>query len=143
MSAAAGRWLLIGAGVAVAVTIAAAIVTMGTPGQQRLVRQDERRERDLIDLKEEIEGWAKRNEALPANLAALARPGVRLRASDPFTWQPYEYKVLGERDYRLCAAFDTDSADVQRNGGSGRDWRHPRGRHCFDMKLPEPGKVDS
>jgi len=143
MSGAAGRWLLIGAGVAVAATIVAAIATIGTPGQQRLVRQDERRERDLVDLKEEIEGWATRNAALPANLAALARPGVRLRTSDPFTSQPYEYKVLGERDYRLCAVFDTDSAEVERRARYGRDWRHPRGRQCFDLKLPEPAKDES
>jgi hypothetical protein len=142
MSAAAGRWLLIGAGVAVVATIVAAIATMGTPGQQRLVREDGRRQRDLARLRTEVNGWATQNGALPADLAALVRPGVRVQTSDPFTSQSYEYQVLGDRDYRLCAVFNTDSAGEERNDDESLQWRHPRGRHCFDLKLPKPGKVE-
>ncbi|MBU8974829.1 MULTISPECIES: hypothetical protein [unclassified Lysobacter] len=138
MSAAAGRWLLVGAGVVVAGAVIAAIVAIGTPAQQRLLRQDERRERDLISLKVDIEIWAERNEALPPNLSALARPGSRPAMRDPFTSRPYEYEVLGARRYRLCAMFDSDTAERDVGG----QWRHPRGRQCFDLKLPDPAKVE-
>lgn len=138
MSGSAGRWLLIGAGVAIAASIIAAIVVIGTPAQQRLQRQDERRERDLTRLKNDIEGWAERNDALPPDLAALARPGWGPPLRDPFTSQLYGYEVRDARRYRLCAVFETDTADQE----VGNQWRHPRGKQCFDLKRPDPAKAE-
>ncbi len=132
-----GRWLLIAAAVAVAGTVTTAVVVLGTPGEQRLLREDERRVSDLDDLKDEVEEWARQRGALPGDLAVLARrPGVNLRTKDPFTAQPYEYEVTGPRAYRLCATFATDTSDA-RAGSVIRQWRHPRGRHCFDRELPK------
>jgi hypothetical protein len=142
MSAATGRWMLIVAGVAVAATVAAAIAVLGSPGMQRQLRQDERRVRDLSSLKGEIEEWGTERGALPADLAVLARrPGVRLTTADPFSAQPYAYQVLDVRNYRLCATFDTDTAEARNDRPTDRTWRHPRGNHCFDLALP-PRKAD-
>ncbi len=139
MSGATGRWILIVAAVAVAATVVAAIAVLGTPGAQRQLRQDERRVRDLSSLQDEIEAWAKQRGALPADLAVLARrPGVRLATTDPFNAQPYAYRVVDARNYRLCATFDTDTAEVRSDRGSARTWRHPRGNYCFDLVLPPP-----
>ncbi|WP_206859229.1 hypothetical protein [Lysobacter changpingensis] len=142
MSGATGRWLLIATGVVVAASVVAAVVSMGTPGQQRMVRQDERRVRDLDRLKDEIESWAERTGSLPADMGALARPGVRLSAQDPFTGKPYGYLAQGRRTYRLCAVFETDTAAVEQGRYGRADWPHPAGRYCFDLKLPDKAKVE-
>ena len=142
MSGATGRWLLIATGVVVAASVVAAVVSMGTPGQQRMERQDERRVRDLDRLKDEIERWAERTGSLPVDMGALARPGVRLSAQDPFTGKPYGYLAQGKRTYRLCAVFETDTAVAERGRYGRADWPHPAGRHCVDMKLPDKAKVE-
>lgn len=142
MSAATGRWLLVVAGVVVAASVVAAVVSMGTPGQQRMVRQDDRRVRDLDRLKDQVESWAERSGSLPAEMGALARPGVRLPAQDPFTGKPYEYVARTKSTYTLCAVFETDTAATD-DGRYGRpDWPHPAGRHCFELKLPDKAKVE-
>jgi len=33
-------------------------------------------------------------------------------ANDPETSEPYEYRVLSEKGYEICAIFNTDSATL-------------------------------
>jgi len=142
MSAATGRWLLVIAGVVVAASVVAAVVSMGTPGQQRRVRQDDRRVRDLDRLKDQIESWAERTGSLPADIGVLARPGVRALTRDPFTGKPYEYVARTHSTYTLCAVFETDTAATDDDVYGRPDWPHPAGRHCFDLKLPDKAKAE-
>ena len=134
-----GRGWLAGAGVAVLATLIATFLVMRTPMEVRQARQDQRRIEDLSALKAEIEGWKHRTGSLPSTLFELAQqPGARLNLQDPFDARPYEYRVVDARHYQLCASFITDSA-AMRNAAAwtDRQWRHPRGHHCFVLTLPE------
>lgn len=140
-----GRWLLIAAGMVVAITVVAAIMVMGTPGAQRQLRQDERRVRDLDSLRDDVEAWAKQRGELPPDLATLERrPGVRLRVTDPFTGEPYRYEPIDARRYRLCATFQTDTAQLRDNAWIDKAWRHPSGPYCFELtrKREQAAKVE-
>jgi len=134
-----GRGWLMGAGIAVLATLVAAFFVMRTPMEVRQVRQDQRRTEDLGALKEEIEGWHRRTGSLPSTLFELAQqPGARVNVADPFDARPYEYQAFDARRYQLCATFITDSAataDARR--WADRQWRHPRGRHCFVLTIPQ------
>jgi hypothetical protein len=128
-------WSLGIAAVIVAVaTIAAAISVMGTPGEQRAARFDDRRVDDLETLDFAIRAFAEKRGALPADLAAIARePGRRLPLKDPESGMPYEYRATAKNTYQLCAVFTTDTAET-RSAPPREEWAHGRGRMCFDRK---------
>lgn len=133
---AVGRWLLIVAGMVVVATVVMAVISIGSPHSQQLARQDERRVRDLDVLEDEIREWGKDRSTLPTDLASLAgRPGVRLSVADPVTSVPYPYEVLSARTFRLCATFETDTAEIRPGRWDRPAWRHPRGKYCFDRVL--------
>lgn len=141
----AGRRLAIVASVAVVATVAAAIWVMGSPSAQREAKIDSRRIDDLNHIVQVVGHYAERNNALPADLATLARqPGQRLAITDPVDGAPYGYEVTGKLDYRLCAVFATDTAKTSVTGGPWNrdDWNHGVGRHCFERRAkPKPANA--
>jgi hypothetical protein len=132
----AGRWLAIAASVVVVATVVAAMLVMGSPASQRESRMDRKREQDMERIAMVIDLRAKTGQRLPVDLASLARePGRRLSIADPATEAPYAYQVTGDRSYRLCAVFTTDTAQESRKAWIDQDWLHGKGRHCFDRKV--------
>lgn len=132
----AGRWLAIAASVVVIATVVAAMLVMGSPGLQRESRLDRTREQNMQRIAMAINRRTVAGKPLPANLASLARePGRRLSIVDPATSAPYVYEITGDRSYRLCAIFTTDTAQESRKAWIDQDWLHGTGRHCFDRKA--------
>ena len=132
----AGRWIAIVAGLVVAATVVAAIMVIGSPSRQRLLRLDERRVNDLEAIASQVQAYRNQHGGLPASLAALsAEPGVRV-PQDPASGQAYGYDVLGGADYRLCARFDTDTADaIDPRPWPRAAWAHGAGRQCFRRRV--------
>ena len=132
----AGRWLAIAASVVVVATVVTAMLVMGSPASQRESRLDRKREQDMGRIAMVIDLRAKARQPPPANLATLAsEPGRRLSINDPATGEPYAYQVTGDRSYRLCAVFTTDTAQESRRAWIDQEWLHGKGRHCFDRKM--------
>jgi hypothetical protein len=48
---------------------------------------------------------------------------------------PYEYRVIDDRHYEVCATFQRASAESSR--GSEGFWSYVPGRRCFRPKLRE------
>lgn len=142
-----GRGLLVAATLVVIATIAAAIVVMGTPAQQRALRLDQRRANDLDRIVETAREHADRTGTLAPDLTTLAtRPGLRLAITDPETALPYEYKVQGARAFQVCATFATDTAADDTNARASRseDWLHPVGRQRFSrIWKPDPKQAEA
>lgn len=139
MSAAAapGRWLAIVASVVVAATLVAALIAMGPPSRQRDARLDARRVQDLERIGQAVEDHFRSHRALPPDAAALAAmPGWGLSLSDPADGTPYAYAVTGERGYRLCAGFATDTARAADARWGAGGWNHGSGRQCFERSVP-------
>lgn len=132
----AGRWLAIAASVVVAATVVMAMLVMGSPGSQRESRLDRKREQDMERIAMVIDLRVKTGQPLPVDLASLAHePGRRLSITDPATDAPYAYQITGDRNYRLCAVFTTDTAQESRKAWIDQNWLHGKGRHCFDRKV--------
>ena len=135
-----GRWLLIGAGLVVLATITAGVFVTGLPSAQRDEQLDQRRVRDLERIVDVVDSYVKGHEVLPSDLDTLARqPGRRLAIVDPVDGSRYAYEVTGDRAFRLCAVFATDTAAV---GGdhdvlTADQWLHGAGRQCFDRKVDD------
>jgi hypothetical protein len=116
-------------------TLVAAIVVLGPPAKQRELKLDQRRVADLIGIKNAVAVYVRQHEALPADLSVLANmPGTRIARSDPETGASYEYAVLDERSYRLCAVFaaapEGDRAALPYYTEAG--WAHEAGHECFE-----------
>lgn len=133
-----GRWLLIGAGIVVVATIAAGIFVMGSPSAQRDQALDQRRVRDLARIVDAVDTYVELHETLPPTLGTLAgQPGRRLSIVDPVDRAAYAYEIVGDRTYRVCAVFATDTAKAPKTAEPWGDdrWFHGTGRQCFQRKA--------
>jgi len=135
-----GRRLSVIASVVVGATLVAAIMVLDSPPRQREQRLDARRVQDLQQHENAIATYHAGHKALPDDLDALrAMPGWNLAPGDPVTGAPYGYEVLGERSYRLCAEFTTDTASADTPYGPVVDaWKHGAGRQCFNREVASP-----
>jgi type II secretory pathway pseudopilin PulG len=121
----------------VVIAIVAGLVLVGSPGEQRLRRIDQRRVADLQRLASVLDTYYYANDALPPTLEPLV-DGRRLSAvpRDPSTDAVYTYRPTGDRAYELCAVFDRPS--------DGLDpfpydvfWSHDGGEKCFSFVVPQ------
>ena len=115
------------------------IYLVGTPAVQRTLKFDQRRVSDLTDISFAVASYWEDTDRLPEKLTDLQGRGTFIRsAEDPETGEPYEYRVLSEKGYELCAVFNTDSASQDRDFPppfSGREWEHTAGRVCFGLEA--------
>jgi len=128
----------LGAVVALAVlaAVAAGLWMIGSPGDARRLRLDERRVSDLRSISTSVDVHWTRQGVLPARLDEVSPPVGATVTVDPVSGQRYEYRVIDARTYELCATFDAE----WQPGMYGYDeafWRHGAGRHCFRLTPKE------
>ncbi|OGN01230.1 MAG: hypothetical protein A3G51_01005 [Candidatus Yanofskybacteria bacterium RIFCSPLOWO2_12_FULL_43_11b] len=156
------NWISVYKWVVVAVVILAVgfgFYVAGSPANQRMIRFDERRVNDLSALQNQIINyWQKKNE-LPQNLSQMANDilGIVI-PGDPKTGTPYEYRVLGNLKFELCATFENSNLDQKAagpktalreqliypySGGEMQTWQHNAERTCFNRTIdPDLFKVE-
>lgn len=124
----------------VGLAIITGLVTMGSPGDARARRLDERRVADLRRITRATERYHSRLDRLPGSLQELADDAeLTLPPRDPATGESYEYRVLGPKAYEVCARFertDPDSSYPEPESGIDDAWRHGTGRQCFRREPP-------
>jgi hypothetical protein len=116
--------------VTVVAAVLAGLYLVGSPGEQRLLRLDERRISDMRELAWSIKGYWEQSRRLPPELAALV-DGQRVRSVpvDPQTGLAYTYETVDRDSYRLCAEFSKASLTA-----ATRDfWAHQAGAQCFEL----------
>ena len=132
------RALLAAVVVMVVGCIAYALFLMGSPGQQRDIRLDQERVSHLSNIADNIDRYWELNEELPAELVQMSGPRYYInRIHDPETGTPYEYRILEDARYELCAVFTTGTADLPERDRpfSERAWDHGAGRTCFQLEA--------
>jgi hypothetical protein len=73
---------------------------------------------------------------LPSGLAEIEPNASYLRAQDPLTNAPYEFRPLAGSQYQLCATFSTDTRNEQNPLAPYAVrlfTKHAQGRQCFDL----------
>jgi hypothetical protein len=129
-----GKLLAISAAVVVALAVAISI-WLDPPSENRARAMDGQRLWRLSRIESAINNHYRLRQRLPANLQELEVDKSDLGLQnliDPGTGEPFEYEVVGEKDYRLCATFER-SADGDRDLLYTRT--HKAGRDCFDQKV--------
>ena len=137
MKLSSGR-VLLGLGVAaVIVAIIAGVMVAGPPAEGRMQQLDTVRARDLQSIATSIDDFWQRHERLPDSLGELvADPRAQVSIEDPDTEQEYEYRILDENSYELCAVFAL--ASITNNRARDAFWLHDAGRHCFSLVASAP-----
>ena len=120
--------------IAVLAVAIAAFVLIGSPGAERSRRIDTQKVSDLRQISMLVGGYFGRHQRLPASLEELAREGGMSLAEGPSGVARYEYRVVNEKTYELCADFQWDSTDTGQ-GWAGDFWTHGRGRQCFRPEV--------
>jgi hypothetical protein len=121
---------------AVVAAIVAGLVVLGSPAEQRRLRLDERRVRDLNAIVGEITAHWRTKSRLPATLGELGGGAGTVRHSDPVTALEYEYRPIEGKEFELCAVFETESrSEAPRWSMFDRIWVHGRGRQCFQLST--------
>ena len=127
----------------VVAAIAYGIFSIGTPGKQRAVQLDQRRVSDLQQISYAVDAYWQRNNALPKSFDDLKNQQNYYIQSinDPKTGEPYEYQTFGEKSYKLCAIFESDSSQHAARfkapiSFSEQQWNHGAGRVCFEKTTP-------
>lgn len=131
--------------VVVLVSIIAGFFIVGTPGDQRARRLDEQRTNDLQMIQGEIINYWMQKEKLPTALTELEDDiSGFIVSTDPNNRESYEYKVVSDLSFQLCANFDSSNLDekdrmMQENYYSfdkyNQNWFHNKGYTCFDRTI--------
>ena len=120
--------------VVVIAVCAAGFVMIGSPRLERSRRMDAQQVGDLRQISMMVSVYLGRHHRLPVSLEELTREGGMSLAGGPPSINRYEYRVLDEKEYELCATFQWDSADVEPSW-AGDFWTHGRGRQCFRPEV--------
>ena len=124
----------------VAVAVVYGIFLAGSPAQQRLLQFDQRRVSDLQQISFAIDRYKQLNKEFPEALGDLTGPQYGVKSlADPKTQEQYTYQVTGEREYELCAVFETQSNENKNTLRPffGSTWDHEIGETCFSFKIQE------
>jgi hypothetical protein len=136
-------WIARVTAVAVPLVAVLGLWMSGSPIDARSYAIDQRRAQDLQEIQGGVNDYYSQFGVLPDSLGTLRgpKPGTRLPdLRDPVTDEPYAYRVLDPRRYELCATFERKSRDDEAGmrPAPGDFWRHPAGRTCYSLVVPEP-----
>lgn len=118
-------------------------VIFGSPALARKIKFDNQRTSDLLNIQNAVTDYYRaNNNVLPKNLDILSQgtsyylSGVK----DPETAVKYEYQIVSQNQYKLCANFSLDSSVQDRNNyvyPASENFTHGVGRVCFDRTAGE------
>ncbi|MDA1038191.1 MAG: DUF5671 domain-containing protein [bacterium] len=108
---------------------------VGTPASQRAQQYDFDRVNDLRSLQYEIMNSYASTGVLPENLTGYRGSAIM----DPATDMPYEYRVINETTFELCATFDKAGDGSDQYGGYAvglnENFAHEMGKTCFERTV--------
>ncbi len=123
--------------VVVIAAVMGGIILLGSPAKERMRQIDERRVNDLRAIANAMNVYWHRHKSLPRSLEGLSKePYGIVNLKDPETGQPFEYKVVNDKNYELCAHFAHDMAE-DRETLHKDFWTHGSGRQCFHLEAGE------
>lgn len=131
--------------VIVAVSLVAGFYIHGSPVKARALREDAERINRLQNLQYTIESYFQEEKQLPSDLSLLKDRIVPNGTLDPVSEKSFEYRILSEKSYEICAEFTFSNREIQPQPSYYYDyrdpaWLHDAGRSCFERKveLQEP-----
>jgi hypothetical protein len=136
-----GKALAILAGITVLVAVVTSIA-LNPPSEIRARSLDRVRLNGLRSTEIAVGNYYGAHHALPVGLDALGDENRQLNYKDwhdPETQRPFEYEIVNETTYKLCAVFSRSSDnDGDVNWYSFK--RHKAGLDCFQQSVSQNGQ---
>lgn len=111
----------------------------GSPAQERLRKFDYQRISNLQEIQSQIIFYWQGKEKLPLKLEDLEDPiSGYISSKDPQTGELYEYIIVSENEFKLCANFNLkgdDQYSIAKPNAVNNNWQHEAGKYCFDRKI--------
>lgn len=135
MSAHIRKILAIVVTIAVVAVVIGGLYLAGSPEKAREKRIDQHRVADLRSISQAVDLYWSREGHLPNTLADAAKELkiYHMNGKDPETNTPYDYRVINEKKYELCARFSASSPDTGYYV-YGKFWVHDTGRYCYQLE---------
>lgn len=142
------RFFVWGVIAVVALSVASGFFVIGSPKSERLRQFDQRRVSDLQSIQWQVVNYWQSKRVLPPSLADL-RDNISgyQPPSDPESAASYEYRVLGDLSFELCATFNMSFESATPDYPQGHrlvtqpplkedeSWSHGEGRACFERTI--------
>ena len=114
---------------------------LGSPRAQRLLKYDEQKVNDLMNIDSQIRAYYElQGKGILPNTLDEMSPNYYYPVVDAQSQKSYEYKKTSNTTYNLCAEFNTTSPKTKGPNIYARpigyqSWIHPAGLHCFEQTI--------
>lgn len=144
------RVITIASAVVVVAAIVLALMVTGSPSSARATINDQQRISDLQNMQYQVTTFWELKQRLPASASELVDPANPMPLPvDPKSQVQYTYEKKGDKEFSLCATFETDMSTDQINmrdsystapyGETGisdtKVWGHGIGETCFTRTI--------
>lgn len=133
------RMYFYGSLVIIAAVFVSALLIAESPQQARERKLDEAILEDFETISRGLDAYYDGNQKLPATLEELESEVLFVtdeNLEDSETGRKYEYRVVGNRKYQLCAVFRTSNVDdPDANQFNFERWPHKAGEQCLDQSI--------
>jgi hypothetical protein len=129
---------IIGTSIIVFCLIVIGLFLIGSPSKLRNQNFDKKRVDDLSFIQSEIISYWQLKERLPENLSDLNDPLRNFEVPfDPETKESYDYKVISQEEFEICANFKTEQKidETKPNFATPYGFDHGSGNVCFYRKI--------
>ena len=117
---------------------------LGSPRTQQLIKYDEEKVSDLMNINNFITNFYQIQHVLPNSLGeslTVLNSNYSTIPTDPQTHQSYEYNKIRNTTYNLCAEFNKASDNKTKQTppmypyDGINTWTHPAGHFCFTQTI--------
>lgn len=109
---------------------------MGSPGEVRLRRLDDRRVGHVRQIAGSVALFWTVNDHLPESLGQLSEVRGAETPSDPESGAPYSHRLIDSVRYELCAEFARSTEGLALRPAE-QLWSHGQGLQCFELVPTE------
>jgi len=120
------------------ISFVGAFFIVDSPTLARTKAYDRTRTDDLQQIKYAIDEYYREFDKLPESLTELRSYRAYIKINDPKAEISYEYKIIDDTSYELCADFETSNKDEESIDKYGyQEFLHEAGNNCFTRKISQ------
>ena len=116
--------------------VATGFIVGGTPASLQEIALDTKRISDFETIKQAVDFYFKENNKLPVSTDKL---NMQTKLVDPTTYKQYDYEIISNSSYKLCAEFSTDSNQTENMYPSSSIKKHNKGYDCVIYQVSNIG----
>ena len=138
------RRMGIASAIVMLLSVGVGFTLIDSPMLARAKAFDNQRAADIQQLQGGVQNYFNKYQRMPESLEELREEGMvrKYALEDPDTGEAYEFRVVDDQKYEICALFTTDNRDeeeefYQPRGPYGSSFLHGAERTCFEQNIRE------